>query len=133
MCIPGSPRRSTLLAVAAFEAARQPAETEAQEGRGARAFDVVGLSESLARFRFPGGHRRHSGQGRRGGRQADKQLITETEVFDVFAGGNVEVGKKSLAVGDPAGHGPHPDRREIDVADKVVANVAKATGATLRG
>ena len=67
--------------------------------------------------------------------QADKQLITETEVFDVFAGGNVEAGKKSLALSVTL---QAMDRTltdvEIDaVADKVVANVAKATGATLRG
>ena len=62
-------------------------------------------------------------------------MITETEVFDVFAGGNVEAGKKSLALSVTL---QAMDRTltdvEIDaVADKVVANVAKATGATLRG
>ncbi len=67
--------------------------------------------------------------------QADKQLIAETQVFDVFAGGNMEPGKKSLALSVTL---QPMDRTltdaEIDgVAEKIVANVAKATGATLRG
>jgi len=67
--------------------------------------------------------------------QADKQLIAEAQVFDVFAGGNMEPGKKSLALSVTL---QPMDRTltdaEIDgVAEKIVANVAKATGATLRG
>ena len=66
---------------------------------------------------------------------ADKQLITETHVFDVFTGGNLEAGKKSLALAVTL---QAMDRTLTDaeieaVVDKVVANVADATGATLRG
>ena len=30
--------------------------------------------------------------------KADKELITEAHVFDVFSGGNLEKGKKSMAL-----------------------------------
>jgi len=67
--------------------------------------------------------------------QADKQLITNSEVFDVFVGGNLEAGKKSLALSVTL---QPMDRTLTDaeieaVAEKIVANVTKATGATLRG
>ena len=66
---------------------------------------------------------------------AEKKLITETQVFDVFTGGNLEAGKKSLALAVTL---QAMDRTLTDaeieaVVDKVVANVADATGATLRG
>ena len=66
---------------------------------------------------------------------AEKQLITETQVFDVFTGGNLEAGKKSLALAVTL---QALDRTLTDaeieaVVDKVVASVADATGATLRG
>jgi len=66
---------------------------------------------------------------------ADRGLIANVSVFDVYTGEGIEEGKKSVAIAirlepreatltDP----------EIDaVAKKVVAAVEKATGATLRG
>ena len=71
----------------------------------------------------------------RAARGADKQLITAVSVFDLYAGKGVEPGKKSLAIAvtlqprDKTLTDP-----EIEaVADKIVAQVAKATGGTLRG
>ena len=67
-------------------------------------------------------------------RSADKSLIAEVRVFDVFSGGNVGAGKKSLAINVTL----QPTEKtltdaEIDaVAQKVVASVEKATGGTLR-
>lgn len=67
-------------------------------------------------------------------RGADKSLIAEVRVFDVFSGGNVGAGKKSLAINVTL----QPTEKtltdaEIDaVARKVVASVEKATGGTLR-
>ena len=67
-------------------------------------------------------------------RGADKSLIAEVRVFDVFSGGNVGAGKKSLAINVTL----QPTEKtltdaEIDaVAQKVVASVEKATGGTLR-
>ncbi|MDD9876796.1 MAG: phenylalanine--tRNA ligase subunit beta [Magnetovibrio sp.] len=68
-------------------------------------------------------------------RNADKALITEVEVFDLFTGESLGAGKKSLAL--TATLQPMDKTltdAEIDaVADKIVAGVAKATGAELRG
>lgn len=71
----------------------------------------------------------------RAARNADKVLIAGAQVFDVYAGKGVPDGKKSLAVSVTL----QPMERtltdaEIEaVCDKIVAAVAKATGATLRG
>lgn len=66
---------------------------------------------------------------------ADRQLITETRVFDVFAGGALEAGKKSLALSVTlqAMDRTLTDAEIDEVAGKIVANVAKAAGAVLRG
>lgn len=68
-------------------------------------------------------------------KSADRALIREVSIFDVYAGKGVESGKKSVALSvslQPA------DRTltEVElegVAAKIVASVAKATGGALRG
>jgi len=71
----------------------------------------------------------------RAARNADKTLITAARVFDVYAGKGVPAGKKSLAITVTL----QPMERtltdaEIEaVSNKIVAQVVKATGATLRG
>jgi phenylalanyl-tRNA synthetase beta chain len=71
----------------------------------------------------------------RAARTADKALITAARVFDVYAGKGVPEGKKSLAITVTL----QPVERtltdaEIEaVSNKIVAQVAKATGAVLRG
>ncbi|SJZ82056.1 phenylalanyl-tRNA synthetase beta subunit [Enhydrobacter aerosaccus] len=71
----------------------------------------------------------------RAARNADKGLIAAARVFDVYAGKGVPEGKKSLAIAVTL----QPMERtltdaEIEaVCNKIVAQVAKATGATLRG
>ncbi len=71
----------------------------------------------------------------RAARNADKALIAGARVFDVYAGKGVPDGKKSLAIAVTL----QPMERtltdaEIEaVSNKIVAAVAKATGATLRG
>ena len=71
----------------------------------------------------------------RAARGADKALVSEVTLFDVFAGGALGDGKKSLAIEVTL----QPTKKtltdeEIDaVAKKVVAQVEKATGGTLRG
>lgn len=65
---------------------------------------------------------------------ADKALITDVRVFDVFAGGSLGDGKKSVAVSltlQPKDQ-TLTDKDLEALNDKVVASVAKATGATLR-
>jgi phenylalanyl-tRNA synthetase beta chain len=71
----------------------------------------------------------------RAARTADKTLITAVDVFDVYQGDRIEAGKKSVAIAVTL----QPEERtltdaEIDaVAAKVVAQVEKQTGGTLRG
>jgi phenylalanyl-tRNA synthetase beta chain len=71
----------------------------------------------------------------RAARGADRALITDVGVFDVFTGQGVPEGKKSLAIEVML----QPRARtltdaEIDaVAEKVVTAVVKATGGELRG
>ncbi|SCA57265.1 Phenylalanine--tRNA ligase beta subunit [Candidatus Terasakiella magnetica] len=66
---------------------------------------------------------------------ADKKLITDAAVFDVYEGENMEEGKKSVAITiklQPTTE-TLTDEQIQAVCDKVVANVAKNTGGELRG
>ena len=71
----------------------------------------------------------------RAARGADRNLIAEVSLFDVYAGKGIEDGKKSLAISVTL----QPKERtltdpEIDrIAAKIVAQVTKATGGVLRG
>jgi phenylalanyl-tRNA synthetase beta chain len=68
-------------------------------------------------------------------RGADKALITDASVFDLYEGPNVGEGKKSLAVSitlQPTEKTLTDDEIEA-VTKKVVDAVVKATGGTLRG
>ncbi|MGE0153162.1 MAG: phenylalanine--tRNA ligase subunit beta [Reyranellaceae bacterium] len=68
-------------------------------------------------------------------RSADRALISRVAVFDLYAGKGVEPGRKSLAISvtiQPVDK--TLTEAEIDaIATKIVAQVAKATGASLRG
>jgi phenylalanyl-tRNA synthetase beta chain len=67
-------------------------------------------------------------------RGADKALITDVSVFDVFRGGSIGEGKKSVAVEvllQPT-KATLTDKDLEALAQKIVGAVAKATGATLR-
>ncbi|MES1989443.1 MAG: phenylalanine--tRNA ligase subunit beta [Pseudomonadota bacterium] len=71
----------------------------------------------------------------RAAKNADKKLITDVSLFDVFEGGAMGEGKKSLAIEVTL----QPTEKtltdeEIDAISKaVIAAVVKATGGTLRG
>jgi phenylalanyl-tRNA synthetase beta chain len=71
----------------------------------------------------------------RAARNADKALITGARVFDLYAGKGVAEGKKSIAIAVTL----QPIERTLTDAEieavsaKIVAQVAKATGAVLRG
>ena len=71
----------------------------------------------------------------RAAKGADKTLITRVDLFDAYSGKGIEAGKKSLAISVTL----QPTERtmtdqEIDqVAAKVIAQVEKATGGSLRG
>ncbi len=66
---------------------------------------------------------------------ADKKLITDVKVFDVFAGGNLGDDKKSIAITvtlQPMA-GTLTDAEIESVSNGIVANVKKQTGGNLRG
>ena len=71
----------------------------------------------------------------RAAKMADKDLVTDVRVFDLFAGGAIGEGQKSLAISvvlQPI----DATLTEADietVSDKIVANVAKQTKGVLRG
>lgn len=67
--------------------------------------------------------------------QAEKDLITDTQVFDVFTGGHLDEGKKSLALSVmlQSMDKTLTDAEIEEIADRIVTNVSNATGATLRG
>ena len=71
----------------------------------------------------------------RAARNADKVMIAAARIFDLYAGKGVPEGKKSIAIAVTL----QPVERtltdaEIEtVSDKIVAAVAKSTGAVLRG
>ena len=68
-------------------------------------------------------------------RQAEKQLVQEVAVFDIYRGAALADGHKSVALSVRLQSQERTlNEATIDaVSQKIVANVAKATGATLRG
>jgi phenylalanyl-tRNA synthetase beta chain len=66
---------------------------------------------------------------------ADKQLVADVILFDVYRGKGVDDGKKSLAIEVTL----QPREKTLgdceieDVSKKIIAAVAKATGGSLRG
>ncbi len=70
----------------------------------------------------------------RAAQSADRSLITDVTVFDLYAGKGIAAGKKSLAVSvrlEPSDRTLTDDEIEA-VTKRIVANVEKATGGTLR-
>ena len=70
----------------------------------------------------------------RAAKGADKKLISEVQVFDSYAGKGIEPGKKSLAIAVTL----QPTERTLTeaeiaaVGERIIAQVEKATGGTLR-
>jgi phenylalanyl-tRNA synthetase beta chain len=71
----------------------------------------------------------------RAAKSADKALIAEVGVFDLYEGANMPEGKKSLAITvtlQPRDRTLTEDDIDL-VSNKVISNIEKATGGTLRG
>ncbi len=71
----------------------------------------------------------------RAAKGADKKLITNVRVFDLFEGASISEDKKSLAIEvtiQPTDKSLTDEEIEA-IASKVVENVAKTTGGELRG
>lgn len=66
---------------------------------------------------------------------ADRALVTDVSVFDIYAGQGVPEGKKSVAIAATLQPRTHTltDAEIEQVAAKIVADVGAKTGATLRG
>jgi phenylalanyl-tRNA synthetase beta chain len=70
----------------------------------------------------------------RAAQSVDRKLITRVSVFDVYEGPGIEPGKKSIAIAvtlQPRDKTMTDEEIEA-VADKIVAEVTKKTGGTLR-
>jgi phenylalanyl-tRNA synthetase beta chain len=65
----------------------------------------------------------------------DRSLITDVSVFDVYEGTGIPEGKKSVAIAVTLQPREHTltDTEIEAVAQKIVTEVARKTGATLRG
>lgn len=66
--------------------------------------------------------------------KADRDLITNIHIFDVYKGDKLENNQKSIAVQvrlEPQ-NGTLDDAQITEVSDKIIANVSKATGGVLR-
>ena len=82
-----------------------------------------------------GGRCRLGRRGVRAAAGADKKLIAGVSLFDVFEDESLGMAKKSLAIEvtlQPADH-TLTDEKIDAVGAKIVQNVEKATGGTLRG
>jgi phenylalanyl-tRNA synthetase beta chain len=71
----------------------------------------------------------------RAAQSADRKLVTDVTVFDVYEGPGIEPGKKSIAIAvtmQPRDR-TMTDREIEAVATRIVDEVAKRTGGALRG
>ncbi len=112
-----------------------PSPKKKADTRARPALDRAGLTPVKRDFAFLAGADMPADTLVRAARGADKAMITDVSVFDVYAGKGVPEGQVSLAI--EAVIQPREKTltdKEIDaIAAKIVASVEKATGAVLRG
>lgn len=121
--------------VAAFEVFLDALPEPKRATRTKPALDITDLQLVRRDFAFLVDEGVAAGDLLRAARGADKALISDVTLFDVFTGTGVPEGRKSLAI--EVTLSPRDKTltdAEIDaVAEKVVAAVTKATGGELRG
>jgi phenylalanyl-tRNA synthetase beta chain len=121
--------------MAAFELYLDNLPAAKRKGTAKAALDASDLQAVRRDFAFLVDADVAAGDVVRAAASADRALISEVNVFDVFTGQGVAQGKKSLAI--EVTLQPRDKtltEAEIDaVAEKVVAAVTKATGGELRG
>lgn len=121
--------------VAAFEVFLDAVPEPKRASRTRAALDVTDLQPVRRDFAFLVEESIAAGDLLKAARGADKTLITEVSLFDIFTGKGVPDGSRSLAI--EVTLSPRDKTltdAEIEaVAEKVVAAVKKATGAELRG
>lgn len=122
--------------VAAFEVFLDHLPQPKQKAGQARPLVKLSAFQPVARdFAFVVDNGVEAAQVLRAAQGADKQLISAVSLFDVFVGGNLGDGKKSVAIEvtlQPFDQTLTDEAIEA-VAAKVVAAVVKATGGALRG
>ena len=120
---------------AAFEVFLHALPPEKRKARARAALDASDLLPVKRDFAFIVDDGIEAGAIVRAAAGADKALITDVGVFDVFTGAALGEGRKSIAIEVTL----QPAEKtltdaEIDaVSEKVVAAVTKATGAEIRG
>ena len=109
-------------------------EPRAKRGRTRAALNISPFQAVLRDFAFIVDIGVRGADLMRAARSADKSLIDEVTVFDVYEGSGVDDGKKSIAISvrlQPSGHTLTDS--EIDaVSARIVVAVEKATGGILR-
>jgi phenylalanyl-tRNA synthetase beta chain len=119
----------------AFEVFLGAIPAERKKGRARPAFEAAQLLPVTRDFAFVLDAKVPAADVVRAAQGADKGLIGAVKVFDVFEGGSLGAGKKSLAVEVTI---MPKDRSLTDdeiaaIGRKVVAAVQKATGGEIRG
>jgi phenylalanyl-tRNA synthetase beta chain len=110
-------------------------EPKGKGGRSKGALNVSGLMPVQRDFAFLVGKDISAEALLKAARGAEKTLISDVTLFDIYEGQGVPEGQKSVAIDVTL----QPRQKtltdeEIDaVAKKIIANVEKATGGTLRG
>jgi phenylalanyl-tRNA synthetase beta chain len=121
--------------MAAFELYLDALPKQKKKGAGRSALGASDLQAVRRDFAFLVDTSVPAGDLIKAARSADKALITDVGLFDVFTGKGVPEGKKSLAI--EVTLQPREKTltdKEIDaVAEKIVASVVKVTGGELRG
>lgn len=121
--------------LAAFEIDLDPLpRPKAKTGRAKPALEPLPYPPVDRDFAFVVGQDVPAGRLLEAIRGADRRLVREVRLFDVYAGPNLGEGRKSLAVGVRLQAGDRTlTEAEIEaVAGRIVAAAEKATGATLR-
>ncbi len=119
----------------AFEVFLDAIPSPRRSTRSRSALDASDLQAVRRDFAFVVDDKVRAGDLVRAARGADKALIADVVLFDVFTGGSLAEGKKSLAI-EVTLQPQHSTLTEADieaVAQKIITKVGKATGGVLRG
>jgi phenylalanyl-tRNA synthetase beta chain len=120
--------------VAAFEVFFDALPTEKRKARTRPVFDAANLLPVTRDFAFVVGKDISAGDVVKAALAADKALIAGVSVFDVFEGGSLGAGRKSLAIAVTlAPKDKTLTDPEIEaISAKIVAEVQRATGGQIR-
>ncbi|MEM1398733.1 MAG: phenylalanine--tRNA ligase subunit beta [Pseudomonadota bacterium] len=121
--------------MAAFEIFIDRVPAPRAKGTERKALDLATLQPVERDFAFVVGETVTAGDLTKAVKGADKALIVSAEVFDVFRGGQLGDGQKSLAISvtlQPR-DATFTDAEIETISQKIIANVTKQTGGVIRG